>query len=187
MTQETVEKKSNNGLMIGGGIVLLLLLAAAFMGGQMLAPKGETAVSPQNPTQANEIADLTSPDGGQTFSAPKPQAAAGLPSTPPETTGLFLERTDDTLRVGTGSVTAMISTDPDAVPEFSYDGIAMDILVTNQTQLYEDVTEYTFGQTAVQQELIQLENLNDLQENTILQVWGQRDGDRIIADVIIIG
>ena len=186
MTEETVEKKSNKGLVIGGIMILLLLLAAAFMGGQMLAPKQETAVPLSSVAQANEMADLTSPGGGQTFSVPMPQAAPELPSSPPETTGLFLERIDDTLRVGTGSVSAMISTEPGAVPEFNYDGIAVDVLVTNQTELYEDVTEYALGQTAVQQELIKLENLNNLQENTLIQVWGQRDGDRIIADVIII-
>ena len=189
MTEESVEKKSNKGLMIGGVMILLLLLAAAFMGGQMLAPKEAVAIS--SVTQADEMANLVLrdgdiPEGGEMFSIPDLQAAPQLPSSPPETTGLFVERTDDTLRVGTGSVTAMISTEPGAVPEFNYDGIAVDVLVTNRTQLYEDVTEYALGQTAVQQELIKLENLDDLQENTLIQVWGQRDGDRIIADFIII-
>lgn len=192
MTEEIVEKQSNNGLMIGGVIILILLLAAAFMGGRLLTSEQETTGPLSGVIQANEMADLAlhnddSPEGTQMFSMPMPEAAPELPASPPEATGLFVGRADDTLTIGTGKITAMIGIEPGAAPEFNYEGIAMDVLVTNQTKLYEDVTEYTFGQTAVQQELLQLENLDDLQENAILQVWGQRDGDRIIADVIIIG
>lgn len=191
MTEEIVEKKSNQGLMIGGVMILLLLLAAAFMGGRLLAPKEETAVPLSSVIQADEMADLILPsgdsqEGAQTFSIPDLQAAPQMPASPPETTGLFLNRIDDTLRVGTGSISAMISSEPGALPEFNYDGVAVDVLVTNQTKLYEDVTEFTMGQTTVQQELIQLENLDNLQENTLIQVWGQRDGDRIVAEVIVI-
>ena len=191
MTDVMVEKKSNKGLVIGGVLVLLLLLAAAFVGGRLLTPEQETAVPLAGVSQADELADLAlrsgdSPEGAQTFSMPMPETAPELPARPPETQGLFIGRTDDMLTIGTGSVTAMISMEPDAVPEFNYDGIAVDVLVTNRTELYQDVTEYTLGQTAVRQELLKLETLDDLQDNTLIQVWGQRDGDRIIAEVIVI-
>lgn len=187
MTDMTVEKKSSKGLMVGGVLVLLLLLAAAFMGGRLLAPKQAAA----GPSQANEAAALALPsadglEGAQTFSGGVAEASAELPNRPPETKGLYIGRTDDMLTIGTGSVSAMFSTDPDAVPEFNYDGIAVDVLVTNQTKLYRDVTEYALGQAAVPQELVRLETLDDLQDNTLIQVWGQRDGDRIIAEVIVI-
>jgi hypothetical protein len=191
MTDMTVEKKSSKGLMVGGVLVLLFLLAAAFMGGRLLAPEQETAVPLSGVAQSEGLADLAlpsgdSPEGAQTFSQPMLEAAPDMPAGPPEAQGLYIGRTDDMLTIGTGSVTAMISTDPDAVPEFNYDGVAVGVLVTNQTKLYQDVTEFALGQSTVQQELVQLETLDDLQDNTLIQVWGQRDGDRIIAEVIVI-
>jgi hypothetical protein len=187
MTEEIVEKKSNKGLVLGGVMVLLLLLAAAFMGGRLLAPKQETAgATPANDGATLALGSAAGPEDAQTFSMPMPETAPELPARPPETTGLFIGRTDDTLTIGTGSVTAEISMEPGAVPEFNYDGIAVDVLVTNQTKLYEDVTEAALGQASVQQELHKLETLDDLQDNTLIQVWGQRDGDRIIAEVIVI-
>jgi hypothetical protein len=98
---------------------------------------------------------------------------------------LFIGRTDNTLTIGTGNVMAMISTEPNAVPEFSYDGIKQNVLVTNKTRLYIDRTEYTFGQTAVEQKLEEVENLDMLVENTFVDVWGERSGDQIVADVIL--
>jgi hypothetical protein len=187
MTEVTIEKKSNRGLMMGGVVVLLLLLAAAFVGGRLLAPTQETAgAGPANVEAGLALGSADMPEDAQTFSMPMPETAPELPARPPETTGLFIGRTDDTLTIGTGSVTAEISMEPGAVPEFNYDGIAVDVLVTNQTKLYEDVTEAALGQASVQQELHKLETLDDLQDNTLIQVWGQRDGDRIIAEVIVI-
>lgn len=191
MTEEIVETKSYKGMIIGGIMGLLLLLTAALMGGQLLAPQQQTAVPLSSVTQADELADLAVrssdiPEGAQTFSKSMTEAAPELPARPPETKGLFIGRTDDLLTIGTGSVTAMISAEPGAAPEFNYDGIAVDVLVTNQTVLYEDVTEFTMGQSVVQQELVKVETLDGLQDNTLIQVWGQRDGDRIIAEVIVI-
>lgn len=191
MAEETVAEKSNKGLMIGSMMVLLLLMTAAFMGVRLLAAAQETAELPSGVLEAGEVADLAlrsgdSPEGAQMFNMPLPEAAPELPTSPPETTGVVVDRIDDTLTVGTGSIMAQISSEPGVLQQFNYEGIAVDVLLTNRTKLYEDVTEFTLDSTAVQQELVQLENLNDLQEDRIIQVWGQQDGDRIVADVIVI-
>lgn len=183
MTEETIGKKNNRtGLFIGAAFVFVLLLAATFLGGKLMA-QDEAALP------GSAIAQPIIPQGDdgaiQTFELPEMETAAELPARAPETKGLFVGRTDDTLTIGTGNVMAMISTEPNAVPEFSYDGIQQDVLVTNKTRLYIDRTEYTFGQTAVQQKLEQVDTLDVLTENAILEVWGERTGDRIVADVIL--
>lgn len=182
MTQETTGQKSNRtGLFIGGALLLILLLAAAFMGGQLMA-QGEEGVP------LSEIAQpMTLQDGGvaQSVQAPAMEMAPGMPAHAPEATGIFIDRTDDILTIGTGTIRAMISTEPNAVPEFSYDGIQQDVLVTNRTKLYIDRTEYQLGQTAVQQVLEEVTNLDMLVENAFVDVWGERTGDRIVADVIV--
>lgn len=156
MTEETIGKKNNRtGLFIGGAFVLMLLLAATFMGGKLMA-QGEGGVP---------LSDLAQPitlqngSVAQSVQAPRMDAATELPARAPETKGLYVGRTDKTLTIGTGNVMAMISTEPNAVPEFSYDGIKQNVLVTNKTRLYIDKTEYTFGQTAVEQKLEEVANL----------------------------
>jgi hypothetical protein len=190
MTQETIGQKSNRtGLFMGGALVLILLLAAAFMGGQLMA-QGEEGIPLSNVDQSIMLQDgnVTLQDGSiaQSVQAPAIEMAPEMPARAPEATGLFVDRTDDTLTMGTGNVMAMISTEPNAVPEFSYDGIKQDILVTNRTKFYLDRTEYTFGQTSVQQKLEEVENLDMLVENSFMDVWGERSGDRIVAETIII-
>lgn len=182
MTEETIEKKSNKGFIAGGVVILFLLLAAAFVGGKLFA-QDTTAMAGPADTQpiVKEIGELA-----QMVELPQMESAAEQPARAPEAKGLFIGRTDDTLTLGTGNIIAMISTEPDAVPEFSYDGIEIDVVMTNQTKLFADVTEYTLGQTAVEQKLEKLENLDDLQENAFMNVWGQRDGNRIVAETIII-
>ncbi len=182
MTEETICKKNNRtGWFIGAAFVFMLLLAATFMGGKLMA-QDEAAL----PGYGN-AEPIISQDGSvsQSFSAPPMEAASELPARAPETKGLYIGRTDDTLTVGTGNVTAMISMEPNAVPEFSYDGIKQDVLVTNKTRLYIDRTEYAFGQTAVTQKLEQVENLDVLTENAMLEVWGERSGDHIVAEAIL--
>ncbi len=182
MTEETIGKKNNRtGLFIGAAFAFMLLLAATFVGGKLIA-QGEEGVPLSDVAQP-----ITLQDGNVAQSVPAPlmEMAAELPARAPETKGLYVGRTDDTLTIGTGNVMAMISTEPDAVPEFSYDGIQQDVLVTNKTRLFIDRTEYTFGQTAVQQKLEQVESLDILTENAMLEVWGERTGDRIVADVIL--
>jgi hypothetical protein len=189
MTQETIGQKSNRtGLFMGGALLLILLLAAAFMGGQLMA-QGEEGVPLSDIDQSIMLQDgnVTLQDGGvaQSVQAPAMEMASEMPAGAPDTKGLFIGRTDDTLTLGTGTVMAMISTEPNAVPEFSYDGIKQDVLVTNKTKLYIDRTEYALGQTAVQQELEEVTNLDMLVENAFVDVWGERTGDRIVADVIV--
>lgn len=182
MTEETIGKKNNRvGFIVGGTFVLLLLLAATFLGGKLMA-QGEGGVP-----LADVAQPITLQDGNvaQSIPAPQMEMAAELPARAPETKGLFVGRTDDTLTIGTGNVMAMISTEPNAVPEFSYDGIQQNVLVTNNTRLYIDRTEYAFGQTAVQQKLEEVESLDVLTENAILEVWGERSGDQIVAEAIL--
>ncbi|MGB5060680.1 MAG: hypothetical protein WBO48_18410 [Candidatus Promineifilaceae bacterium] len=182
MTEETISKKHNRtGLFIGAAFAFMLLLAATFMGGKLIA-QNEEGVPLSGITQP-----ITLQDGNvaQSIPAPLMETAGELPARAPETKGLFVGRTDDTLTIGTGNVMAMISTEPNAVPEFSYDGIQQNVLVTNKTRLYIDRTEYAFGQTAVQQKLEEVESLDVLTENAMLEVWGERSGDQIVAEAIL--
>lgn len=112
--------------------------------------------------------------------------APEIPNRQADETGLFLGRTDDLITIGTGDLMLSISQESDGVPEFSYNGIERDIVVTNQTKLYQDVTEFDINATSIQQTMQALENLDGLGDSATVQVWGRREGERIIADIIVV-
>jgi hypothetical protein len=178
-----VDKRRNRLPLIIGGLLLAgLLVAAAFLAGRLLAPAEQSAGGVE-----------TFEDGGVFIVAPGEgidsraiEHAPEVPASPPETQGLFIGRSDDTITIGTGNVMGLTGRDPEGPLEYTYDGIAVDVLVLNRTKLYEDITEFTPGQESVQQQVRELENLDLLGEGAIVQVWGTREGDRIVAETMVI-
>jgi hypothetical protein len=75
----------------------------------------------------------------------------------------------------------------------SNDGPEVEVVVTRDTMLYEEVTEQPTpdqfpesGEMVIPQELQPLDSLpEDLGNNVELQVWGEQSGDRIIAGVFV--
>jgi hypothetical protein len=182
MTEEPFVDKRRNilPLIIGGLLLVGLLAAAAFVAGRLLAPAESAG--------GLEIVQ----DGGVFAVAPGEGidlraivAGPVVPASPPESRGLFIGRSDDTITIGTGNIMA-ISRLPEDPLEYTFDGIEVDVLVMNRTKLYEDITEFTPGQESVQQRVRELENLDMLGEGTTVQVWGTREGDRIVAETIVI-
>jgi len=190
MSEEMMEpKQGNKGLIIGGILLVLLLVGAAFIGGSLLnqanAADSEQALPDLPPGVTFNVEEAASVSSGEDevvqYISITP--APGLPAQEPDASGLYVSREDDTITIGTGNVTAFV-TEGEA-PTFNYEGIAVDVLVTNQTMLYEDTTEFTLGQ-AMQQTVRPLDDLSELSEGTTLQVWGRQEGDRIIAETIVV-
>jgi len=167
--------------------VILVVAAAAFVGGRMLNGQiGSLVFLPFLGGQG----DMTA-----SFSV-ELLPAAELPTSRPEITGSFAERKDNSIFVqafsmdGTtssisgGSTGRVIAIGSDAPAN---DGPKVEVVVTNQTKIYRDSTD--FGQpqpgknTAIQQ-TVEPGSLDDLHAQTMLTVWGRKNGDRIIADVI---
>lgn len=179
---EIVEKESSKMNWLIGGLVLLLLVAAGTVAYKMLATP-ENSVS--GVVMGNDGTSSVSM-GGATSTMFDMKPAPEIPSRQADETGLYISRTDDLLTIGTGDLTLSINQESAGVPEFSYSGIERDIVVTNQTKLYQDVTDFDINDTAVQQKMQELENLDDLTGTATVQVWGRREGDRVIAEVIVV-
>jgi hypothetical protein len=186
MSEETENRSSKRGLVIGVIGLVLLLAAAAFVGGRLLGQPQEEAGPDALPLPPG--AGLLGEDefgaGPQMFALPEIVPAAELPARPADYTGLFVDRQDDLLVIGTGNVSAFFSNDPDAAPEFNYDGVQVEVLVTNETELYEDITGLPVGQSSVQQQVRAVDSLDDLDENSTVLIWGRQQGDRIVAEVL---
>ena len=153
-------------LMIGGIVVLVILLGgAAFIGGRLLNGQG-----------------LLGQDTDWTM-----QLAEGLPQTPADVEGVFDHRQDKSISVGTGN--ARLQRDENGNVNSEHDGPTVEIVVTTQTTIYKDVTMRQYdgpppeGQTF--QQVVEAGTLDEIAENSMIQVRGMKTGDRYIADVLL--
>jgi hypothetical protein len=162
-------KKSRRWLWVTLGVALVLVLgAAAFLGGRYL----------QNGPSSG---------GGGRELIPAPE----LPTAEPNITGLFVHRQNNSFFVGTGNITGSKQAGPNGAPQITmgYDGPVLEVVVTTNTKIYSDVTAQNNqnrprNSTPIQQRVVP-GNLDEIDHNTIINAWGNKSGDRLIADVLV--
>ena len=186
---ETKPGKKKIFLIVGAVVGVLVIAAAAFIGGQLLNRR------------ANGLGMMPfSGDGGAFTSVSLMiEPAPELPTTQPEVVGTFAERQDNTIYIqefsmsmGGGGVVISVGGAEDAsggpvtsssAPE---SGPKVEVVVTNDTLIYADVTPFDLqpGENQTVQQVVEPGSLDDLTSQTMVQVWGRKVGDRVIADVI---
>jgi hypothetical protein len=193
-----IEKKTNKKkvfTIVGAVAGVIVIAAAAFIGGRFLNQRASPGIG--------LIQVGGAPGGGNAVSMsiemiPAPE----LPTTAPEVSGTFTERKDNILYVQTfsmdmgsgggvvvSSASGSSSDDPGStiVSGPSNTGPKVEVVVTNDTLIYKDVTAFDMnpgeGTTKIQQ-VVEPGNLDDLATQTMLTVWGRKVGDRVIAEVI---
>jgi hypothetical protein len=185
-------------LLIMTSIVLLaILVAAGIVAWQLLGPPAQRATASEEPAVgAGQRVIAISRDTGdgpisvRIFTEP----AKELPDRPADSGGAFLRREDDSIFVGTGNITLDVEVDSaTGVNEvnLSSDGPEVEVVVTRDTVLYEDITDldeaFADGESGdkILQQHLRPGSLEDVGENMEIQVWGARQGDRIIGDVLV--
>jgi hypothetical protein len=157
------------------GLVILLIGVAAFTAGRMLNGRvGNVGLGGPN-------------GGGVSISLDDITPAPQLPVTMADVTGLFIERKDNiifvqavTFGAGVGGVTGDSPMDENS-------GISVEVVVTGETNVYRDVTQFPApvnGEIHNVQQAAEEGSLDDLSSQTFLTIWGRRSGDRIIADTL---
>jgi hypothetical protein len=169
-------------------VLVLVLAGAAFMGGRYLQ-KG-----PQLTTGGGNGLMISNGPGGQTkfFSKNDILPAEELPKTAADAAGIFVRRQDNSLFIGTGRVQLQVRKDannPDSTPESaaSYDGPVVEVVATANTQIYRDATELpdiSSTDTQIQQKVVP-GDLDEVGQNSMINAWGKKVGDRLVADVIL--
>jgi hypothetical protein len=162
-------RMSRHWLWLTLGVALVLVLgAAAFLGGRYL----------QNGP---------SPSAGGRELIPAPE----LPTAEPDITGLFVRRQNNSFFVGTGNITGSKQAGPNGAPEITlgYDGPVLEVVMTTNTKIYSDVTAQNNqnrpgNDTSIQQ-IVVPGNLDEIDHNTIINAWGKKSSDRLVADVIL--
>ena len=159
------------------GIGVLLVGVAAFIAGRMLS--GGIGSSGESGVLGN----------GQVFvSMNDITPAPELPTTTPEITGLFVERKDNAVIVQTVSFDAGVGGIAENTSQDAGSGPKVEVIVTVETMVFRELTEFgqpVAGQDFSIQQTVEEATLADLNSQTMVTVWGRRNGDRVIAEVLV--
>ncbi len=170
------------GLILGALFLVAALAAAAYVAGRWMKP-----ISQPLEQMLVDIHDA-SQDSVLAVQGVRINVASAeeLPQYNPDAWGMFVERENNSIYIGTGSQTG-VTLGPDG-PVASYDGPLVEVVVTQETVLYRDVTEFSngsYGGEVVQQK-IEAGSLDDLIDGSQgVRAWGRKVGDRVIADVLL--
>ena len=171
----------NKKLVIGLGVLVLFVGAAAFMAGRMLNGN----VSPLRLLGLGGKGDIMS-------IAIHVIPAEELPKTAPAIMGQFVERKDNTIVVSSISMKSGgggVAVEPGSNGGLS-DGPKVEVVVTNDTTIYRETTDLggppdmKSGETQTIQQTVEESNLDHLNSQSMVTVWGRKSGDRIIAEVL---
>jgi len=192
--EETPKGKRRLVLPVVGGVLLAgILVAAAFVGGQMLGGKKNVVMGGGGPNMIG----FNGPGGATRQLALDIKPAPELPQTQPDVQGIFQSRRDNTLKVGTGDIQMMMKKGADGQMESSasFNGPVLEILVTGETEIYDDVTDMPLpgpdvaadndSTLHVEQKVELVDGLDDIGKDAEITVWGEKSGDRVIAHTLV--
>jgi hypothetical protein len=165
-------------------VLAVLLIAAAFVAGRLLNTGDQTS-------GAGGVSEVIRPDGGvERRAAIQLEPAEELPLTPPEIFGLYARRTDNSIFVkeGDGRISVEVNDDNVVVQNAGGSNTEVEIVITGDTVVYKDVTQSS-GEApsadGVVQQQIAPGSADETGANSFVSAWGQRRGERIVADVLV--
>jgi hypothetical protein len=149
-------------------ILLLALAGAALVGGRLLFRQSKSASAGYGVINLERL--------------------PGLPSEEPAIEGAFVRRSDNSIFVGilTSNSRLAIRFGPGGATDATvdYDGPVIEAVVTHETEIYEERVRFQ-DDGSVEQTLAP-GSLDDIEDRgTIIEVWGERRGDRVTADVLV--
>jgi hypothetical protein len=183
-------------LIVGGTLLLILLLAsAAFLGARMLRSSDRIAAGVEG--GGVRVMEMVTDDGSGPVSLRiRIEPARELPDRPAEAAGVFVRRQDNSIFVGTGNIELDVEVNGNTgerTVSLSHSGPEMEVVVTRDTIIYREETEISpdssgsrkSGEMTIQQVIKPADSLEEVGENSELQVWGERRGDRVVAEVLV--
>ena len=171
-------------LIVGGVAVLIALLAgAAFVAGRMWSTE-----APLDDALAGAPL-MVPPEGGAVGDTimVELESSGELPQRPPDSMGVFSRREDNRIFVSSSGQGVMIMVDSGAVSDPN--AREVEVVVTSETTVYEDVTEESFGGGLPSGETVQQELepglVEEIGESSIVMAWGEKRGDRLVAEILV--
>jgi hypothetical protein len=184
-TPTPTPRKSVLPYFIGTGIVVLLAAAAFVAVKYFVQPKGDAFGDSGGP-----MLTIQGGPGGASRKSFKldVKPAPELPTTKPEESGLFVERKDNSIFIGTGNVTVMAKAKPGEQPKVdaNFSGPKVEVVISADTVVYKDTTKFDEENPGAEvQQTVEVSTIDDVTEQSSITVWGRKAGDRIFADVIV--
>lgn len=171
---------------IGAAALVVLLVAAAFVGGQLLNSEAAAGASPLQPVAGLPAAQSgASAQDTQTFNL-EMETASEIPQTEPDVAGLLARHGDNSIFVTTGQVVMAVGMNPDGTLSAtgSADGPEVEVVIPHTAQIYVDTTEFALGGGKTQQ-TVEPGSVDEIGKNSMISVWGERRGDRVIAHTVL--
>lgn len=192
-------QKSKLPYFIGVGLVILLAGATFVAGRYLNRGDGNLSVNPMGVSGpslsiggAGEAAQSFELDIEPAEELPEAesQTKEELPKTEPQTMGIFVERADNTIIVSPANSVYFEAPDPNykgtLVLQADYVGDKVEVVISNDTTIYQDVTPMTWTNTDENFQLVlELSTIDAIFPQSAVTVWGRKTGDRILADVIL--
>ena len=166
-----------------GVVLIVLLAAAAFIAVRYFRqPKGAPIGGP-----GQNVIAIEGPGGAQTF-ALDIEPAEELPATQPDEIGMFVERKDNSVFIGTGEINVIVEAKPGEAPQAdsNFSGPKVEVVISPDTIIYRDTTELDPENPGAKvQQTVEVSTIDEITEQSSISVWGRKAGDRVIADVIV--
>lgn len=173
-----------------GALVMVgvaVLAGAAFLGARLLSP-GRVTNSPNG--NNGEIIAGRGPGRNITIER-KP--AEELPDRRPDINGEVTEVKGNSLMVTPVSdIRVIVNKDGETSKDVEYMGAATEVVVTQETQVYLDVTnrehdlDKATGESMVIEQELEDADLSQIGVGGIITVWGYKRGDRLIAETVVL-
>ena len=182
----------NRKVLVGMGIVGLLvviLAGGAFTAVRLLSAQNRPSEAPSGAMVFEDVMDdgTGNPVTVKTMILPAPE----LPDRPSEAGGVLKRQEDNSYYVGTGSVSVSIEVvNGETSTAVEHSGPEVEVVVGHDTQFYRDVTKVDFSaseskEQTVTQELALVDQPQEMPDGATIQAWGEKSGDRVIADIIV--
>jgi hypothetical protein len=192
------EKKKSRPWVLWGFLLVALLVVAAFVGGRLLGTQGQINEGGFSVTEAKEM--------------PKEEPVLTGMVSQRDGDNLFVQEfsMNQAMGMGSGGDGGVVIIEMEGppigdgddgeipVPEFfGTDGPVTEVVVTHDTLVYKDVTfegeefdmEIGEGEMPDLPDQIEMKvevgSIDDIGTNMVVTVWGEENGDRVIAEVII--
>jgi hypothetical protein len=173
---------------LAGLAAVILLAGAVFLGARLL--NSRTASGPDG-----FLAGLGGQGKGDTLHLLKLTPAPELPIIHADLIGLVFNVQDNSIFVDSGKTSISTGDGPSASggATSTPSGPLIEVVVSQSTVIYRDITldhvpEPQPGTTTITgvQQVVELTDISSIAQNSELQVWGSKRGDRLIAETIVV-
>jgi hypothetical protein len=150
--------------------LLVVLIGAAFVGGQLLGRKDPGGILPGGP---QFIGRTRAPE---------------LPATSADVIGIFSERIDKRVFIGTNVTKFERKRECDTCPvqhNIAFDGPIVEVVITHDTQLHRNATDFnTVPVNSKIQEVVEPGVMDEIGENALIEAW-DRQADWLVARTLL--